>query len=236
MSAVSDEMNTTFHSSIKEVPYEVVFGQPPQRACLPSDARGVISLDDDEESDQRFANTRTSAYVALNGEQQTSDLCPQNVAFGEYYTADNMQEPCGRDQVAATDNIETYAAGAIEEEQGEPETSAVLDDDSETTIHTEAANARSSLPSPSSWDLRPLSTRGSHQDIRDRAQNNFEKSSRRMADYYDRKKSSKRVVYKVGDLVTVSVPKADRSKGDIKRLPCIIMEISGAKQQLYRLR
>ena len=42
--------------------------------------------------------------------------------------------------------------------------------------------------------------------------------------------------YKVGDSVTVRIPRIDRTCTDFPRIPCIIVAVHGKVQKAYRLR
>eukprot|EP00731_Ephydatia_muelleri_P009747 Em0005g333a len=50
-----------------------------------------------------------------------------------------------------------------------------------------------------------------------------------------KKKGVKTQVFSVGDKVTIGIPKMDRAKTDIPRLPCEITEVFGDKVKTYRL-
>lgn len=77
-----------------------------------------------------------------------------------------------------------------------------------------------------------LSTSQKHLERRALADKHYRKNAQRMKDRYNSKKVQ---IFKVGDAVSVRVPKIDRSATDLRRLPCIIVERRGTKQFRYQL-
>ena len=55
-----------------------------------------------------------------------------------------------------------------------------------------------------------------------------------MADRYNKKRPVKK--FSVGDSVSVRIPRIDRTNSDLPWLPCIIVQVQGKAQHLYRLR
>ena len=56
-----------------------------------------------------------------------------------------------------------------------------------------------------------------------------------MAVKYNKKKRVKTQVFSVGDKVTIGIPKMDRAKTDMPRLPCEITEVFGDKVKTFML-
>ena len=56
-----------------------------------------------------------------------------------------------------------------------------------------------------------------------------------MAVKYNKKKGGRTQVFSVGDKVTIGIPKMDRTKTDMPRLPCEITEVFGDKVKTYIL-
>ena len=56
-----------------------------------------------------------------------------------------------------------------------------------------------------------------------------------MAVKYNKKKGVKTQVFSVGDKVTIGIPKMDRAKIDMPRLPCEKVEVFGDKVKTYML-
>ena len=59
------------------------------------------------------------------------------------------------------------------------------------------------------------------------------KAATKMANRYNTKNVTK---FKMGDLVTLRIPKIDRTSTDLPRLPCMVVEVRGKTQETYRLR
>ncbi|GFN75287.1 ribonuclease h-like protein [Plakobranchus ocellatus] len=53
--------------------------------------------------------------------------------------------------------------------------------------------------------------------------------------FYNKKKRIKIASFSVGDVVSVGIPKLDRTSTDLKCLPAVIIQIHGVKRQSYSL-
>ena len=60
--------------------------------------------------------------------------------------------------------------------------------------------------------------------VREHARERFMKAATKMANRYNVKNAAK---FKEGDLVTIRIPKIDRTSTDIPRLPCLVVEVRG---------
>lgn len=69
--------------------------------------------------------------------------------------------------------------------------------------------------------------------VREHARERFMKAVTKMANRYNVKNAAK---FKEGDLVTIRIPKIDRTNTDMPRLPCLVVEVRGKAQESYRLR
>ena len=69
--------------------------------------------------------------------------------------------------------------------------------------------------------------------VRENARERFMKAATKMANRYNGRNVTK---FKKGDLVTVRIPKIDRTSTDLLRLPCLVVEVRGKAQESYRLR
>ena len=58
------------------------------------------------------------------------------------------------------------------------------------------------------------------------------KAAMKMANRYNVKNAVK---FKEGDLVTIRIPKIDRTSTDMPSLPCLVFEVHGKAQESYRL-
>ena len=73
-----------------------------------------------------------------------------------------------------------------------------------------------------------------YMQLRQHADNKYLKASQKMADRYNKGRKVK--TFEAGDKVSVQIPRIDRTSSDLPRLPCIIVQVKGKVQCLYRLR
>ena len=59
------------------------------------------------------------------------------------------------------------------------------------------------------------------------------KAAMKMANRYNARGDAK---FKEGDLVTIRIPKIDRTSTDMPRLLCLVVEVRGKAQESYHLR
>ena len=71
--------------------------------------------------------------------------------------------------------------------------------------------------------------------IREKVQKRALENAEKMIDKYAKKKRIRLMNFKVGQSVSVKIPKADRSSSDVRRLPCEVISVKGGTQQLYEL-
>ena len=83
-------------------------------------------------------------------------------------------------------------------------------------------------------EQKPLATMKKHLQVREKANIAYRKNVEMMKKKYA--KNSKIMKYKIGDYVSVRIPRIDRASTDLQRLPCVVVGIIGKAQQLYRLR
>ncbi len=90
----TDTLNTQVHESIKKMPYEVVFGQPPRSTIVPdAHLKGKIDKDDlgdaDDSSNDTFSQTKGSPTKVKNrrGNPQKKELC-EGKHIGDYKQGD----------------------------------------------------------------------------------------------------------------------------------------------------
>lgn len=75
-----------------------------------------------------------------------------------------------------------------------------------------------------------------HLKVRKKADELYQQNAERIKIKYFKAKNKKVMLFKVGDFVSVRVPRIDRASTDIHRLPCIVVQKIGSKFHLYRLR
>ena len=71
--------------------------------------------------------------------------------------------------------------------------------------------------------------------IREKALKRTKSAAITMSNYYNKKKGVNIWQYSVGQRVTLSVRKADRTATDLPRIPCIVSEVHGEKVKSYSL-
>ena len=55
-----------------------------------------------------------------------------------------------------------------------------------------------------------------------------------MAERYNKQHST--LSFVIGESVSLRIPRIDRASSDLSRLPCVVVDIVGGDQSLYRLR
>ena len=81
---------------------------------------------------------------------------------------------------------------------------------------------------------KPLATTEKHRSVREKADKAYRKNANRMK--LKHAKQHKVKDFRVGECVSVRVPRIDRASTDPQRLPCVVVEVVGKSQAAYRLR
>ena len=81
---------------------------------------------------------------------------------------------------------------------------------------------------------RSLASTSKHRRVRQRADDAYHKNAERMIEKYAKK--AKIHDFRVGEYASVSISRIDRAATDLQHLPCIIVEVIGKAQCMYRLR
>ena len=81
---------------------------------------------------------------------------------------------------------------------------------------------------------KPLATLKKHKAVREKADLAYRQSAERM----QRKHSQQHKVriFNVGESASLHIPRIDRAATDVQRLPCVIVQVVGKAQTMYRLR
>ena len=82
----------------------------------------------------------------------------------------------------------------------------------------------------------PLSTTVKHRNLREETDKHYRLNAERMQLNYCKAKRKKVLSLSPGDLVSVRIPRIDRTSTDFHRLACVVIERLGTKFHLYRLR
>ena len=70
--------------------------------------------------------------------------------------------------------------------------------------------------------------------IRGTADRKYLASAKKMSDRYKKRHNTRS--FSLGEKVSLRIPRIDRASSDLSRLPCVIVDIAGEDQSLYRLR
>ena len=93
------------------------------------------------------------------------------------------------------------------------------------------------------WEIKPdsntrpqLATTHKHIHIREEADKLYLRNAERMRMKYTKCKRKKVLTFSQGNVVSVRIPRIDRTSTDFHRIPCVVVERRGSKFFLYRLR
>ncbi|KAL5516751.1 hypothetical protein EMCRGX_G002158 [Ephydatia muelleri] len=200
-------MNTQVHETTKQMPYELVFGQPPRSIIIP-DPR-LKAMIDEEQLDKK--DTVTCKSDDEDKESNHDDSSSVGIIEDLKHNEEEKNEGNGTE-------LEGIAANTEEE----------LPEDAEDSGGFEEIRSESSLP-------RSLGTKKIHLEIRNKADASYLKSIERMGQKYSKHNGNHIKKFAVGDSVSVRVPRIDRANTDLERLPCIVVEIVGKACSMYRL-
>ena len=81
---------------------------------------------------------------------------------------------------------------------------------------------------------KPLATFSKHRLVREKADFQYRRNAERMKRKHSLMHKVKKFV--VGESVSLRIPRIDRTATDVHRLPCIIVQVVGKTQDMYRLR
>ena len=198
-------MNFERHEGIKDLLYRVVFGRYPPVGFFPGAEKHCV-----DEEDLPITSTcdnphKSTDTAAKNRQSSPSVRDDRNNSEG----CVNLVSPVAPQSVPGPKD-EVDADGEVEHSTLKlpSQVSEILDmqqeedeDDSKSTIHTA---------------------------IEDKVRDNTHLAATHMAVKYN-KKRVKTQVFSVGDKVTIGIPKMDRAKTDMPRLPCEITKLFGDK-------
>jgi hypothetical protein len=226
-------MNSEKHEGIKDSPYHVVFGRHSPTGFFPGAVKHCVDEED----------------ICTDGEKKQEDeaqLSKDSIAL--VHSPAKHLEPTASTSTSETDEPKSVAPV---DTVSHPSTSAATQELSEVAGDEKISNEQSQHHSTNS-EQESESDSGSvldekvtntlydhdttvHTKIRKKALDNSYHSAARMSTYYNKKKGMKVQTFHIGDKVTVSIPKLDRSKTDVPRLPCVIAHVYGDKVKTYCL-
>ena len=81
---------------------------------------------------------------------------------------------------------------------------------------------------------KPLATMAKHLNVRQKADAAYHESAERMKRKYAKRTNIH--TFGVGEYASLRIPRIDRAATDLQRLPCVIVQVIGKAQAMYRLR
>lgn len=81
---------------------------------------------------------------------------------------------------------------------------------------------------------KPLATMNKHRLVREKADFHYRRNAERMKQKHSLMHRVKK--FAVGESVSLRIPRIDRTATDVHRLPCVIVQVVGKTQDMYRLR
>lgn len=113
----------------------------------------------------------------------------------------------------------------------------ILEDDhndSQRNHHGEDSKQTDDNESPSESENDTEKEATKHFLVRQEADKEYRRNAERMQLKYHRSNRKNVQTFSVGDIVSIRIPRIDRSSTDSRRLPCIVVERLGSKFFLYR--
>ena len=77
-----------------------------------------------------------------------------------------------------------------------------------------------------------LATSTKHLAQRLKADVNYRRNAQRMVSLYNTRKCHNVKSFTAGDLISIKIPRIDKSSTDLRRMPCIVVDVKGIKQRL----
>ena len=191
---------------MKTTPYELVFGQPPHLSVFPGAKRNCVMEEDVEDLFEENSTTDPS-----QNQPQIETISEPDIHAQIELETETMSEQS---------NSDTYLKTETTAEQ------LNLD----TFPQSETTSEQHNL------DSFPLGTSAKHFNLRKEADKHYRRNAESMKLKYCKGKRKKVLTFRVGDFVSVRIPRIDRSSTDSHRLLCVIVERLGSKFHLYRLR
>ena len=250
---------------MKTTPYELVFGQPPRSSAFPGLSNHQRIMEEDvqdllEERERDEDYLQEESELGCNGDRQWEEL-EQNHELDEG-REDLEQEYDDQEFAEDFEYLHSIQADQWEEENNDQEIAEdgneqdeddfdirqadhgqskelelrenedmkeFVKDDNERDEDEEETNSDSSA--------RPqLATTHKHIRIREEADKLYLRNAERMRMKYTKCKRKKVLTFSPGDIVSIRVPRIDRTSTDFHRIPCVVVERRGSKFFLYRLR
>ena len=223
-------MNTQIHSTTREVPYKLVFGQMPRSQVVPGAEQYIVMEEEIAE---------ITEFASLPKEYPSDPVPPIQVEDKSPVTS-KSPEPVPHKWVIQKETVlnwtpsispTTVSSSSTSDSSGLPSLPS-----SPSSTEVELLKPSNFIPSPpvgscSNTDLlhedlspaskkrkEPDSPESRHESIRKKARDNTLISATKMANYYNKTKAAKSKDFQVGDKVSFCVPKIDRCSTDLQRI------------------
>ena len=209
---------------MKTTPYELVFGQPPRSSAFPGLSNHQRIMEEDvqdllEERERDEDYLLEESELGCNGDRQWEELEQNHELDEEYFGREELEQEYEGDH-GQSKELELRENEDMEE---------FAKDDNERDEDEEKINSDSSA--------RPqLATTRKHIRIREEADKLYLRNAERMRMKYTKCKRKKVLTFFPGDIVSIRIPRIDRTSTDFHRIPCVVVERRGSKFFLYRLR
>ena len=217
-------MNCERHEGIRELPYRVVFGRYPPVGIFPGAEKHCI-----DEEDLPITSTCDNPHTAsVHTETPIETAAPNSQLSPSIRDDENNDKGC--ESLISSGSAPQLASGHKDEMDA-----VDTDDEVEHSTFKLPSQVSNTTDEQQEEEDDSHSKATIHTAIRKKVCDNTCLAAAHMAVKYNKKKGVKTQVFSVGDKVTIGIPKMDRTKTDMPRLPCEITEVFGDKVKTYTL-
>ena len=239
-------MNTQIHSTTREVPYKLVFGQMPRCQVVPG-AHQHIVMEEEIEEITHFSSSpkedpvsatavenKSSSVTSSSSELELSSVEPQKWVI-QKETILNWTPSISPDPVSSASSSSDSSflpslpssPSPAEAEFSQPSKfippPPVGSCSNRDLLHEDLSSTSKKRKEPDSPENR-------HENIRKKTRDNTLISANKMANYYNKTKAAKSTDFQVGDKVSFYVLKIDRCSTDLQRIPGEIVSVTGGEK------
>ncbi|KAL5470746.1 hypothetical protein EMCRGX_G028759 [Ephydatia muelleri] len=249
-------MNCERHEGIRELPYRVVFGRYPpfgifpgaEKHCIDEEDLPITSTCDNPhtasvhtETPIETAAPNSQLSPSIRDDENNDKGCESLISSGSCVAPqlasghkDEMDAVDTDDEVEhSTFKLPSQVSNHADEQQEEEDDTGDEVEHSTFKLPSQVSNTHADEQQEEEDDGHSKAT--IHTAIRKKVCDNTYLAAAHMAVKYNKKKGVKTQVFSVGDKVTIGIPKMDRTKTDMPRLPCEITEVFGDKVKTYTL-
>eukprot|EP00731_Ephydatia_muelleri_P032771 Em0024g315a len=209
-------MNIQVHDTTGASPYELVFGQKARTVIFPTQQNAIVLEEDlaDEGIDHQAFRSEEDANTDVEQDAQCS-MSSSHQGSATQNVIDEAEDTLHAEVSAA--ESETIEREVLEKNDNELNGNELKCNGKRKCLREDA-----------------LSTSLKHKKIRIKADRKYLSSAKKMAEGYNKQHST--LSFVIGESVSVRIPRIDRASSDLSLLPCVVVEIVGGDQSLYRLR